>query len=184
MAPLGVIGQVVGNLLGQLARWRKDQAARCFGGRVNTSFHQRVDHRQAKGGGFAGPCLRKAHHVAAIHGVRYCLGLYWGWFSNALLFELGYKTGREAQHIKIHYYLSGGHRPAHKGRLAAKCGQACAGCAHILTARATCPDADQALDPLRDVGTGKSIDALHGLYVLLCTRGRMHRLRCKWWIAS
>jgi len=54
----------------------------------------------------------------------------------------------------------------------------------MLTARATCPDADQALDPLRDVGTGKSIDALHGLYVLLCTRGRMHRLSCKWWIAS
>ncbi len=31
----------------------------------------------------------------------------------------------------------------------------------MLTARATCPDADQALDPLRDVGTGKLIDALH-----------------------
>ncbi|MFT5629429.1 MAG: hypothetical protein ACI82I_001924 [Gammaproteobacteria bacterium] len=54
----------------------------------------------------------------------------------------------------------------------------------MLTARATCPDADQALDPLRDVGTGISIDALHGLYVLLCTRGRMHRLSCKWWIAN
>ena len=33
----------------------------------------------------------------------------------------------------------------------------------MLTARATCPDADQALDPLRDVGTGKLIDALHRL---------------------
>ena len=54
----------------------------------------------------------------------------------------------------------------------------------MLTARATRPDADQALDPLRDVGTGISIDALHGLYVLLCTRGRMHRLCCKWWIAD
>ena len=41
----------------------------------------------------------------------------------------------------------------------------------MLTARATCPDADQALDPLRDVGTGKSIDALRGLYSLaLLTR--------------
>ena len=38
-----------------------------------------------------------------------------------------------------------------------------AGCAHMLTARATRPDADQALDPLRDVGTGISIDALHRL---------------------
>ena len=33
----------------------------------------------------------------------------------------------------------------------------------MLTARATRPDADQALDPLRDVGTGISIDALHRL---------------------
>lgn len=33
----------------------------------------------------------------------------------------------------------------------------------MLTAKATCPDADQALDPLRDVGTGKSIDALRTL---------------------
>lgn len=52
----------------------------------------------------------------------------------------------------------------------------------MLTAKATCPDADQALDPLRDVGTGKSNDALRGLYVSLCSRGRMHRLRGKWGI--
>jgi len=40
----------------------------------------------------------------------------------------------------------------------------------MLTARATCPDADQALDPLRDVGTGKSIDALRISHLALLTR--------------
>jgi len=40
----------------------------------------------------------------------------------------------------------------------------------MLTARATCPDADQALDPLRDVGTGKLIDALRISHLALLTR--------------
>jgi len=40
----------------------------------------------------------------------------------------------------------------------------------MLTAKATCPDADQALDPLRDVGTGKSNDALRMCYLALLTR--------------
>ena len=40
----------------------------------------------------------------------------------------------------------------------------------MLTARATCPDADQALDPLRDVGTGKLIDALRISHRALLTR--------------
>jgi len=40
----------------------------------------------------------------------------------------------------------------------------------MLTARATCPDADQALDPLRDVGTGKLIDALRTYRLALLTR--------------
>ncbi len=40
----------------------------------------------------------------------------------------------------------------------------------MLTAKATCPDADQALDPLRDVGTGNLIDALRTTGLALHTR--------------
>ncbi len=40
----------------------------------------------------------------------------------------------------------------------------------MLTAKATCPDADQALDPLRDVGTGNVIDALRTNGLALHTR--------------
>ena len=86
-----------------------------------------------------------------------------GLVGDTLLFKNIHQTGREAQHIKIHSRLSGGDSPARRVRPSTECGQANAGCAHMPTARATCPDADQALDPLRDVGTGKLIDALRTL---------------------
>ena len=154
VAAFGIGGQVFRNLLGQFTCRRKDQTARRFWARLYAGLKQCVDHRQAKGRRFPRTGLGKPHHIAAIHGMRDGLGLNWGGIGDPLFFQNGNETGREAQHIKIHKYLSCGQRPAHNGQPAANCEQACAGCAHMLTAKATCPDADQALDPLRDVGTG------------------------------
>ena len=106
VAALGVGCQVFSNLLGQFAGWRKDQAAHGFRVWLYACLQQRMDHRQTKGRRFSGTGLGKAHHIAAVHGVRDGLGLDRGRFNDPLFFEYINQSGRKAQHVKIHEWIS------------------------------------------------------------------------------
>ena len=98
---LRVTAQVFDDLLGQFARGREHQPGDAFLRGAFLLAHQGGNQRQAKGGGLAGAGLRQPHHIAAVHGMRDGLGLDRGGGGDVLVREIGQKTGRQPQHVKV-----------------------------------------------------------------------------------